>query len=104
LATKEIDGVVKFVNGAQMTLTGGNNIGRIGTLTSIEKHIGSYDIAHVKDVRGNTFSTRLSNCMVIGDGKKSAISIPKGEGIVYSLIEKRDLKMGNEIADDEDED
>ena len=103
MATKEIDGVVKFVNGAQLTLTGGNNIGRIGTLTSIEKHIGSYDIAHIKDVRGHTFSTRLSNCMVIGDGKKPAISLPRGEGIAYSLIEKRDMRLGNEV-DDEDED
>jgi len=102
LATKEIDGVIKFVNGAQMTLTGGNNIGRIGTLQSIEKHIGSYDIAHVKDARGQAFSTRISNCMVIGDGKTSAISIPKGEGIVYSLIEKRDIRLGNEVDDEDD--
>ena len=79
-----------------MTLTGGNNIGRIGILTSVEKHIGSYDIAHVKDPRGQTFSTRLSNCMVIGDGKKSAISLPKGEGMYYSLMEKRDMRMGVE--------
>lgn len=85
-----------------MTLTGGNNIGRIGTLQSIEKHVGSYDIAHVKDVRGQAFSTRISNCMVIGDGKTPAISIPKGEGIVYSLIEKRDIRLGNEVDEEED--
>lgn len=102
MATKEIDGVIKFVNGAQMTLTGGNNIGRIGTLQSIEKHIGSYDIAHIKDARGNTFSTRISNCMVIGDGKTPAISLPKGEGIYLSLIEKRDARHGVEAEEDSD--
>ena len=85
-----------------MMLTGGNNIGRIGTLQSIEKHVGSFDIAHVKDTRGNTFSTRLSNCIVIGDGKTPAISLPRGEGIVYSLIEKRDMRQGLEVDEDED--
>ena len=85
-------------------LIGGNNIGRIGTLESIEKHPGSFDIAHVKDVRGQKFSTRLSNVFVIGDGKTPAISLPKGEGIKYSLIEERDERMGIEEEDVEDDD
>jgi small subunit ribosomal protein S4e len=68
-------------------LLGGNNIGRIGVLQSLEKHPGSYEIAHVKDTRGHVFSTRLSNIMIIGDGKTPAISLPKGEGLSYNLIE-----------------
>lgn len=59
-------------------LIGGNNIGRIGVLQSVEKHPGSYDIAHIKDHSGQAFATRLSNAFVIGDGKTSAISLPKG--------------------------
>ena len=52
LSTHEIDGVIKFVNGASVMLTGGNNIGRIGVISSIEKHLGSYDIGNVKDSTG----------------------------------------------------
>jgi len=66
-------------------LIGGNNIGRIGNLQSLEKHPGSFEIAHVKDTKGNSFSTRLQNIIVIGDGKTPAISIPKGEGIRLTL-------------------
>lgn len=77
-------------------LVGGNNIGRIGNLQSLEKHPGSFEIAHVKDTTGQTFSTRLSNIIVIGDGKTPAISIPKGEGIRLSLIQERDVRLGDE--------
>lgn len=79
-------------------LIGGNNIGRIGNLQSLEKHPGSFEIAHVKDTTGQNFSTRLSNIIVIGDGKTPAISIPKGEGIRLSLIQERDARLGDESA------
>ena len=103
LATHEIDGVIKSVNGATVILTGGNNIGRIGVLTSIEKHVGSYDIANVKDVRGKAFSTRVSNIFIIGDGKTPAISLPKGEGLKFTLIETRDARFADEEAEVEDD-
>ena len=79
-------------------LIGGNNIGRIGNLQSLEKHPGSFEIAHVKDTSGQIFSTRLSNIVVIGDGKTPAISIPKGQGIRLSLIQERDVRLGDESA------
>lgn len=101
--THEIDGCIKFVNGATVTLTGGNNMGRIGVLQSIEKHLGSFDIAHVKDSRGKHFSTRVGNVMVIGDGKTPAISLPKGEGIKLTLIEERDNKLGDEVESEAEE-
>jgi len=97
-ATKTISGVIKFQPGATVMLIGGNNIGRIGNLQSLEKHPGSYEIAHVKDTTGNTFSTRLQNICVIGDGKTPAISIPKGEGIRLTLVQERDLRLGEESA------
>merc|ERR1711907_109883 len=107
LATGEIGFVYKFTNGATVMLTGGNNIGRIGILQSVEKHQGSFDIAHVKDTNGNQFATRLSNVFVIGDGKKPAISLPKGEGLKLTLIEERDARLGDEVseaAEDEGDD
>ena len=79
-------------------LIGGNNIGRIGNLQSLEKHPGSFEIAHVKDTNGNAFSTRLQNILVIGDGKTPAISIPKGQGIRLTLVQERDARLGEESA------
>jgi len=100
----EISSVFKNVNGASVYLTGGNNIGRIGVLQSIEKHPGSFDIAHVKDATGKTFATRMGNIFIIGDGKNPAISLPKGEGIRLSLIEQRDQRLDDEEVDDDEED
>lgn len=101
LATGSIDSIVKFVNNAIVMITGGNNIGRIGTLQSTDKHPGSYEIAKIRDSKGNLFATRLVNVMVIGDNKTSEISIPKGEGIKKTLMEEREHKIGVE-SDDED--
>lgn len=77
-------------------LTGGNNIGRVGIITHIERHPGSFEIVHVKDERGETFATRNTNIFVIGNGKKSVISLPKGRGIKYSIIEERDQRIERE--------
>jgi small subunit ribosomal protein S4e len=103
-ATKSISGVIKFQPGATVMLTGGNNIGRIGNLQSLEKHPGSYEIAHVKDANGKSFSTRLTNVLVIGDGKTPAISVPKGDGLRLTLIQERDARLGDErsVASDEE--
>lgn len=40
-------------------VTGGHNLGRVGTITSRERHPGSFDIVHVKDSQGHSFATRL---------------------------------------------
>lgn len=104
MANSEISSVIKHVNGATVYLTGGNNIGRIGILQSVEKHPGSFDIAHIKDSRGNTFATRVGNIFIIGDGKSPAISLPKGEGIKLTLIEERKTKIEEDDEEEEDED
>ena len=49
LQTGEVEKFIKFENGASCLVTGGNNIGRVGVLQSVEKHPGSFDIAHIKD-------------------------------------------------------
>jgi small subunit ribosomal protein S4e len=85
-------------------LTGGNNIGRIGTLQHVEKAPGSYSIAHVVDSRGQSFSTRLENVFVIGTSKKAVISLPKGEGMKYSLIEEREHRVARTTVEEADED
>merc|ERR1739842_149396 len=70
LETGEIDKVVKFENGANVFVTGGNNIGRVGQLMHVEHHPGSYEIVHIKDSQGHSFATRLTNVFTIGEGKR----------------------------------
>jgi len=65
--------------------TGGNNIGRIGILQHVEKHPGSFDIAHVKDSAGNSYATRIGNIFVIGEGKKPVISLLPSKGLKLGL-------------------
>lgn len=106
LETGEIDGIVKFDNGASVFIIGGNNIGRVGILQHVEHHPGSYEIAHIKDSRGHTFATRLSNVFVIGDGKKPLITLPKAKGVRLTLVEERDEKFAKnkkaEVAEESD--
>lgn len=93
LQTGEIDGVIKFENGAMVYIKGGNNIGRAGVLMSVEHHPGSYEIVRVKDVNNEVFATRLSNVFVIGEGKKSQITLPKHAGVRMTLLEERDRRI-----------
>ena len=76
--------------GATVYIQSGNNIGRVGTLTTIDKHPGSFDIAHVKDANGRSFSTRIGNVFVVGAAKqKTLISLAKDNGIYLSALEKK---------------
>jgi len=54
--------------------------------------LGSFDIVHVKDAHGKSFSTRISNVFVIGKGKKALISLPKDNGIYMNAMEKKEEK------------
>jgi len=76
--------------------TGGNNIGRIGILQHVEKHPGSFDIAHVKDSAGNSYATRLGNIFVIGEGKKPVISLLPSKGLKLGLLEERRNRLEKE--------
>lgn len=96
LETGEVESLIKFENGAQVLLVGGNNIGRVGVLQHIEKHPSSFDIAHIKDAAGHAFATRVNNVFVIGEGKKSVISLLPAKGIKLSLIEERNKRLRHE--------
>ena len=93
LETGEVESLIKFENGAQVLIIGGNNIGRVGVLQHVEKHPSSFDIAHVKDANGHSFATRVNNTFVIGEGKKTVISLLPQKGIKLSLIEERDQRL-----------
>lgn len=93
LQTGEVESLIKYENGAQVLIIGGNNIGRVGVLQHIERHPSSFDIAHIKDTNGNHFATRSSNVFVIGEGKKPVITLLPSKGIKLGLIEERDLRL-----------
>ena len=80
-------------------IIGGNNIGRVGVLQHIEKHPSSFDIAHIKDANGHAFATRVSNVFVIGEGKKSVISLLPQKGLKLSLIEERNKRLHHETSE-----
>lgn len=93
LATGKIQNWVKFDSGNLCMVTGGRNLGRIGVITSRDRHPGSFDIAHVKDAAGHSFSTRISNIFIIGKGNKSMVSLPRDKGVRKTIAEERDARI-----------
>merc|ERR1711934_915365 len=65
LSTGKAQDVIKFEVGATCVVTRGQNQGRIGTITGREKHIGSFEIVHIKDSKGRSFATRIGNVFVL---------------------------------------
>jgi len=84
--------VIPFEQGQLVMLTGGRNQGRVGTIVHKERHLGGYDIVHVRDILDREFATRLSNVFIIGHGSKASISLPKGGGVKLSIAEERDQR------------
>ncbi|KAL3216139.1 hypothetical protein MRX96_033162 [Rhipicephalus microplus] len=93
LATGKIDDYIKFDSGNMCMVTGGHNLGRVGIITSRERHPGSFDIVHVKDSQGHSFATRLNYIFVIGKSTKPYISLPRGKGIKLTVAEERDRRL-----------
>lgn len=99
LETGKITDFVKFDTGNIVMITGGRNMGRAGIIVHREKHIGDFDIVHVKDSLDRTFATRISNIFVIGEGVKPWISLPKGKGTKLTISEERDLRRKRAAAE-----
>lgn len=72
-------------------ITAGNNVGRVGQILHVERHLGSYDIVHLKDNNGKSFATRAGNLFIIGN-KKSSITLPEGEGNYLNILEEKALR------------
>lgn len=84
---------IKFEVGSMAVITGGANMGRLGTIVRREHHPGSFEIVHIKDALGHQFATRLSNVFIIGQSNKSWVSLPKGKGVKLSILEERDRRL-----------
>merc|ERR1712194_513567 len=84
---------LKFEAGNVCMVTQGANKGRVGILTSREKHHGGFEISHLKDRKGNAFATRSGNVFVIGDAK-AWVSLPRAKGIKLTILEEREKQFG----------
>merc|ERR1712094_103308 len=90
IATGKATVSLKFETGATAAITRGQNQGRVGVITGREKHIGSFEIVHVKDSKGRSFATRISNVFVIaGKDDEADISLPRGKGVRDNILEER---------------
>jgi len=98
IATGKIKDSIKFDTGNVCMITGGHNLGRVGIITSRERHPGSFDIVHVKDTHNSTFATRLNYVFVIGKGTRPYVSLPPGKGVKLSIAEERDKRLANKSA------
>lgn len=58
IVNNKITDFVKFETGNLAMVTGGHNVGRVGTITHRSRHPGSFDIITIKDATGHTFATR----------------------------------------------
>ncbi|CAI2180475.1 8258_t:CDS:2 [Funneliformis geosporum] len=92
LENNKITEFIKFEVGHVAMITGGRNMGRVGVITHRERHVGGFDIVHVKDALERQFATRLTNVFVIGEGNKPWISLPKGKGVKLTIAEERDRR------------
>jgi len=88
--TGKIISFIKFECGNTVMVTKGRNTGRVGVMTHIEKHPGSFDIAMIRDAAGNSFSTRSENVFVIGNKEECEITLPKGKGVKLDIIQERE--------------
>lgn len=94
ISTKSVIDFIPFKVDEVAFITKGKNLGCVGTITSIEKHEGGYDIAYIRDSTGRNFATRTDNAIVIG----SRIELPNGNGIKISELEKSNARYGEIVA------
>jgi len=80
-------------------ITGGHNTGRIGEIIQRERHPGSFEIVHVRDIAGHSFTTRATNVFAVGNGHTSLITLPRGKGLKVSTIEDRRKKLAKHLQD-----
>jgi len=91
----KIEEYIKFDSGNLVMITGGHNLGRVGVITSRERHPGSFDIVHVKDSANNTFATRLAYVFLIGKGNKPWVSLPADKGVKKTIAEEREKRLAS---------
>jgi len=92
LSTGKIEEHIKFESGVLAMVTSGKNLGRIGVVEHKERHLGSFDIVHLKDAAGHKFTTRGANVFVLGH-HTSLISLPRNKGVRLTILQERDRRL-----------
>ena len=98
LATGKIKDFIKFEVGNTAMMTGGNGMGRVGVIVKREVHPGSFEIVHIKDAAGQTFTTRLNNVFVIGQATETLVTLPNDNGVKKSTIEYVNEQLAKNAA------
>merc|ERR1712146_562598 len=75
-AEQKIQEVIKMRVGKVAMVTGGANRGRIGTIVSLERHPGAFDIAHMGDADASL-----------------PVTLPKNRGVKVNVIEEREQRL-----------
>jgi len=91
--TGKIIDIVKFAVGNVAMITKGRNSGRVGIVSKIDVHDGSFNIVTLKDASGATFSTRQANVFVLGTGSESVVQLPKQSGIRATILEEAQVAL-----------
>merc|ERR1711939_658 len=87
--------MIKFETGATVVITKGQNQGRVGVITGRDKHIGSFEIVHIKDTKQRSFATRISNVFCIASKDDTEmVSLPRGKGLRDNILEERKKRLG----------
>merc|ERR1711918_33664 len=95
IETNKSTDVIKFESGATCVITRGQNQGRVGVITHREKHVGSFEIVHVKDSKGRAFATRIANVFVLSaKDDEGMVSLPRGKGLRDNILEERKKRLG----------
>ena len=76
IETGRVKDFIKFDVGQLAMVTGGRNVGRVGTIMHRQKHKGSFEIIVVKDSVGHEFATRCASpaCVLPGAWAACAVS------------------------------
>jgi small subunit ribosomal protein S4e len=96
LETKEIVETLPMAVNSLAMVSDGSNTGRVGTVVHISKLDGNFDLVTLKDARGHTFTTRINYVFIIGKNDKSAITLPRGDGLKYSIQEEMDHRVNRD--------
>ncbi|KAJ8931086.1 hypothetical protein NQ314_016050 [Rhamnusium bicolor] len=93
IATSKILDYIKFESGNLCMITGGRNLGRVGTVINRERH--PVDGTTHLDIysRHDKIHVKLNNVFVIGKSAKAFVSLPRGKGVKLSIAEERDKRL-----------